>query len=67
MLDLIAVIGLFVLIAFIVSMALSLATTEENPKVIHWLQQQGIQVQFVSEEEYSLEDVYLKLLGNGGR
>lgn len=34
MLDLIATIGLFVLIAFIVSLALSLATPEEDPKVI---------------------------------
>lgn len=34
MLNLIAMVGLFILIAFIVSLALSLTTTEENPKVI---------------------------------
>lgn len=40
---------------------------EDNPLVIDWLIKQGLQVQFVSEEEHSLEDVYLKLIGTGGR
>jgi ABC-2 type transport system ATP-binding protein len=40
---------------------------EDNPQVITWLTKQGIHVQFVSEEEHSLEDVYLKLIGEGGR
>jgi ABC-2 type transport system ATP-binding protein len=39
---------------------------QENPQVISWLIQHGLQVQFVSEEEYSLEDVYLKLIGEVG-
>ena len=34
MLNLIAITGLFILIAFIVSLALSLATSEEKPKAI---------------------------------
>ncbi len=38
---------------------------EDNPRVIAWLMKQGMQVQFVSEEEHSLEDVYLKLIGGG--
>jgi ABC-2 type transport system ATP-binding protein len=38
---------------------------EDNPRVIAWLMKQGLQVQFVSEEEHSLEDVYLKLIGGG--
>ena len=36
---------------------------EDNPLVIDWLLKQGLQVQFVSEAEHSLEDVYLKLIG----
>jgi len=40
---------------------------EDNPTVITWLIKQGLQVQFVTEEEYSLEDVYLKLISSGGR
>jgi ABC-2 type transport system ATP-binding protein len=36
---------------------------EDNPELISWLTKQGVNVQFVSEEEYSLEDVYLKLIG----
>jgi ABC-type multidrug transport system ATPase subunit len=40
---------------------------EDNPQVISWLMKQGLQVQFVSEEEHSLEDVYLKLIEEGGR
>jgi ABC-2 type transport system ATP-binding protein len=40
---------------------------EDNPAVISWLIHQGLQIQFVSEEEYSLEDVYLKLISEGGR
>ena len=39
---------------------------QENPQVISWLIQHGLQVQFVSEEEYSLEDAYLKLIGEAG-
>ena len=38
---------------------------EDNPRVISWLMQQGLQVQFVSEAEHSLEDVYLKLIEEG--
>jgi len=40
---------------------------EDNPRVISWLINQGLQVQFVTEEEHSLEDVYLKLLEEGGQ
>jgi ABC-2 type transport system ATP-binding protein len=40
---------------------------EDNPRVISWLMQQGAQIQFVSEEEHSLEDVYLKLIGEADR
>ncbi len=40
---------------------------EDNPRVIAWLTEQGIHVQFVSEEEHSLEDVYLKLIEEAGR
>ncbi len=35
---------------------------QDNPKIISWLIQKGLQVQFISEEEHSLEDVYLKLI-----
>jgi ABC-2 type transport system ATP-binding protein len=38
------------------------APEENNPKIISWLTKQGFNIQFVSEEEYSLEDVYLKLI-----
>jgi len=40
---------------------------EDNPKVISWLLKKGVQVQFVSEEEHSLEDVYLKLIEEAAR
>jgi ABC-2 type transport system ATP-binding protein len=40
---------------------------EDNPRVVSWLLQQGLQVQFVTEEEHSLEDVYLKLIEDGGQ
>jgi ABC-2 type transport system ATP-binding protein len=40
---------------------------EDNPLVISWLSKQGLRVQFVTEEEHSLEDVYLKLIEEGGR
>ena len=40
---------------------------EDNPQVISWLMQRGVKVQFVSEEEHSLEDVYLKLLEEDAR
>lgn len=36
---------------------------EDNPNLISWLFKKGLKVQFVSEEEHSLEDVYLKLIG----
>ena len=39
---------------------------ENNNKIIAWLTQKSLKVQFVSEEEYSLEDVYLKLMVEGG-
>ena len=39
---------------------------EDNSKIISWLVQKGLQVQFVSEEEHSLEDVYLKLIEEAG-
>lgn len=35
----------------------------DNPKIISWLIKKELNVQFLSEEEYSLEDVYLKLIG----
>jgi len=35
---------------------------EDNPQIITWLLKQGLQIQFISEEEHSLEDVYLKLI-----
>ena len=38
------------------------APEENNPKIISWLTKQGFNIRFVSEEEYSLEDVYLKLI-----
>jgi len=38
------------------------APEEDNPKIISWLIKKGLNVQYVSEEEYSLEDVYLKLI-----
>jgi len=40
---------------------------EDNPRVISWLMKQGLQVQFVTEEEHSLEEVYLRLIEEGGR
>ncbi len=40
---------------------------EDNPRVVSWLMKQGLQIQFVTEEEHSLEDVYLKLIEEGGR
>ncbi|DAC72891.1 MAG TPA: multidrug ABC transporter ATP-binding protein [Thermoplasmata archaeon] len=40
---------------------------EDNPRVVSWLMKQGLQVQFVTEEEHSLEDVYLKLIEEGGQ
>jgi ABC-2 type transport system ATP-binding protein len=39
---------------------------EDNPQIISWLIKQGLSVQFVAEEEHSLEDVYLKLIKEGG-
>jgi ABC-type multidrug transport system ATPase subunit len=38
---------------------------EDNPRVVSWLMKQGLQVQFVTEEEHSLEEVYLKLIEEG--
>ena len=40
---------------------------EDNPQVLSWLLTQGLQVQFVSEEEHSLEEVYLKLIEEAAR
>jgi hypothetical protein len=40
---------------------------EDNPKILSWLFKLGLQVQFVTEEEHSLEDVYLKLIEEAGR
>jgi ABC-2 type transport system ATP-binding protein len=40
---------------------------EDNPRVVSWLVQQGLQVQFITEEEHSLEEVYLKLIEVGGQ
>lgn len=40
---------------------------EDNPQVVSWLNKQGLQIQFVNEEEHSLEDVYLKLIEESGR
>ncbi len=34
----------------------------DNPRIIEWLITQGIKVEYVAEEEHSLEDVYLKLI-----
>jgi ABC-2 type transport system ATP-binding protein len=39
---------------------------EDNSKIISWLLQKGLRVQFVTEEEHSLEDVYLKLIEEAG-
>ena len=38
------------------------APEENNPKIVSWLTKRGLNIQFISEEEYSLEDVYLKLI-----
>ncbi len=35
---------------------------EDNPQIINWLLKQGLQIQFISEEEHSLEEVYMKLI-----
>lgn len=35
---------------------------EDNPRVLSWLMKQGLRVQFITEEEHSLEEVYLKLI-----
>lgn len=40
---------------------------QDNPAVIAWLMNKGLAVQFVSEEEHSLEDVYLKLIEEAGQ
>ena len=40
---------------------------EDNPRIISWLVNHGVSVQFVTEEEHSLEDVYLKLIEGGGQ
>jgi ABC-2 type transport system ATP-binding protein len=40
---------------------------EDNPRIISWLLDHGIAVQFVTEEEHSLEDVYLKLIEGSGQ
>ena len=38
---------------------------KDNPNILSWLMKKGIQVVYISEEEYSLEDVYLKLIKEG--
>jgi len=40
---------------------------EDNPQIITWLLKQGLQIQFISEAEHSLEDVYLKLIEEAGQ
>ena len=40
---------------------------EDNPRIISWLVNHGVSVQFVTEEEHSLEDVYMKLIEGGGQ
>lgn len=40
---------------------------EDNPQVLSWLVKQGLQVQFITEEEHSLEEVYLKLIEEAAR
>jgi ABC-2 type transport system ATP-binding protein len=35
---------------------------EDNPQILTWLLKKGLQIQFITEEEHSLEDVYLKLI-----
>jgi ABC-2 type transport system ATP-binding protein len=35
---------------------------KNNPKLIAWLMKKGLKVQFISEDEYTLEDAYLKLM-----
>jgi len=40
---------------------------EDNPRVLSWLLNQGLQVQFITEEEHSLEEVYLKLIEEAAR
>jgi len=35
---------------------------EDNPQILSWLLKQGLKVQFITEEEHSLEEVYLKLI-----
>jgi ABC-2 type transport system ATP-binding protein len=40
---------------------------EDNPQVLSWLLKQGLQVQFITEEEHSLEEVYLKLIEEAAR
>ncbi|RZN49286.1 ABC transporter ATP-binding protein [archaeon] len=40
---------------------------QNNPSLVKWLVEKGARVQFVEEEEYSLEDVYLRLMEEGGR
>ncbi len=38
---------------------------EDNPQILSWLIKQGLKVQFITEEEHSLEEVYLKLIDGG--
>lgn len=39
---------------------------EDNPQIVSWLNKHGVQIQFITEEEHSLEDVYLKLITESG-
>jgi ABC-2 type transport system ATP-binding protein len=40
---------------------------EDNPQIVSWLNKQGLGIQFITEEEHSLEDVYLKLITESGQ
>jgi hypothetical protein len=40
---------------------------EDNPQILSWLLKQGLKVQFITEEEHSLEEVYLKLIEEAAR
>jgi ABC-2 type transport system ATP-binding protein len=40
---------------------------QNNPSLVKWLVEKGARVQFIEEGEYSLEDVYLTLMEEGGR
>jgi ABC-2 type transport system ATP-binding protein len=35
---------------------------KNNQRIIDWLNKKGLRIQFIAEDDYSLEDVYLKLI-----